>query len=229
MKDCPILPPTKVDLLEPLANKINFCDKLFSEEILKCPEMTRLSIAPHERLRITIMIDAIVGVLFGMSEQDMRLILADCDYGDVAANSQNFNPKGFWRVDKERPPEQRQTVLTLVAFHELERLIEQTGDQEAGIKAFLALNDGEGWMLPEQLRLADYGLGHDAEAEEFRPVASAYGPRFYDWQLAQTPEEFRKECEIHAYNLNIGRGGDNVPEEEIPEAEKQEIVQPTLF
>ena len=60
-------------------------------------------------------------------------------------------------------------------------------------------------------------------------MASAFGPRFYDWQLAQTPEEFRKECELHAYNLNIGRGGCTVPEEEPPEAERPEIEQPTLF
>ena len=83
-------------------------------------------------------------------------------------------------------------------------------------------------MLPETLRLADYGLGHDAQAQELRPVASAYGPRFYDWQLAQTPEEFRKECEIHAYNLNIGRSKVTVPDAGAVKTEP-ETEQPSLF
>ena len=40
-------------------------------------------------------------------------------------------------------------------------------------EAFLAQNDGEGWMLPETLRLADYGLGHDERAQKNpQPVAS---------------------------------------------------------
>lgn len=70
------------------------------------------------------------------------------------------------RVDRERPPELPYTVLSLVAFHELEK---------HGLDAFLALNDGEGWMLPETLRLADYGLGHDERARVHQPVAPALG------------------------------------------------------
>ena len=56
-------------------------------------------------------------------------------------------------------------------------------------------------MLPETLRLADYGLGHDDRAKEPHLVASRLGPRFYDWQLAQSPEESWRECELHARNL----------------------------
>ena len=63
---------------------------------------------------------------------------------------------------------------------------------------FLSQNDGEGWMLPETLRLADYGLGHDDRAKEHQPVASALGPRFYPWQLEQSVEESWEECERHA-------------------------------
>ena len=59
-------------------------------------------------------------------------------------------------------------------------------------------------MLPETLRLADYGLGHDERAKHPQPVASRLGPRFYDWQLAQTAEESWRECEIHAKNLQAG-------------------------
>ena len=61
-------------------------------------------------------------------------------------------------------------------------------------------------MLPETLRLADYGLGHDERAKEPQPVASRLGPRFYDWQLAQSPEESWRECHLHARNL-LGESG----------------------
>ena len=82
----------------------------------------------------------------------------------------------------------------------------RSGDQEKGIEAFLSQNNGEGWMLPETLRLADHGLGHDDRAKEPQPVASRLGPRFYDWQLAQSPEESWKECHLHARNL-LGEAG----------------------
>jgi hypothetical protein len=105
------------------------------------------------------------------------------------------------------PPELRHTVLTLIAFHDLEAKIrEHGGDRDAGIAAFLAQNDGEGWLLPETLRLADYGLGHDERAQHHQPVASRLGPRFYDWQLTQTAEESWRECHLHARNL-LGEAG----------------------
>jgi len=90
-------------------------------------------------------------------------------------------------------------VLTVVAFDALAKLIaNNAGDRDAGITAFLALNNGEGWMLPEALRLADYGLGHDDRADAAQPVASRLGPRFLDWQLAQSPDESWAECDRHA-------------------------------
>src|ERR1035438_5258524 len=67
-----------------------------------------------------------------------------------------------------------------------------------GFEAFHAQNESEGWMLPETLRLADYGLGHDDRAKEHQPVASALGPRFYPWQLEQSAEESWEECQRHA-------------------------------
>lgn len=61
-------------------------------------------------------------------------------------------------------------------------------------------------MLPETLRLADYGLGHDERAKHPQPVASRLGPRFYDWQLVQSAEESWRECHVHARNL-LGEEG----------------------
>ena len=113
-----------------------------------------------------------------------------------------LDPKGFWRVDKHRDPELRYTVLTLAAFRDLETKVETArGDRERGVKAFVTQNDGDGWMIPETLCLADYGLGHDDRARSPQVVAGRLGPRFYDWQLAQSPDEAIRECHLHARNL----------------------------
>ena len=135
-----------------------------------------------------------------MSSPDLRHILADCDYPRTGPGPQP--PKGFWRVDRDKAPELRHTVLTLIAFHDLESRIQAAGcDREKGIEAFLAQNHGEGWMLPETLRLADYSLGHDERARHPQLVAGRLGPRFYDWQLVQSAGESWRECHLHARNL----------------------------
>ena len=103
---------------------------------------------------------------------------------------------------QDKSPELRHTVLALIAFHDLESKIAAAGgDSEQGIEAFLAQNHGEGWMLPETLRLADYDLGHDERARHPQPVASRLGPRFYDWQLVQSADESWRECHLHTRNL----------------------------
>ena len=146
-----------------------------------------------------------------MTREDVVQYLHECDNPVVLVNAKRFtamlDPKGFWRVDKDKDPELRHTVLTLIAFHDLEvKIREHGGDRDAGIAAFLAQNHGEGWLLPETLRLADYGLGHDERARHHQPVASRLGPRFYDWQLTQSAEESWRECHLHARNL-LGETG----------------------
>ena len=153
-----------------------------------------------ERLRRSVVADAIVCARSGLSGNDCLWLLKECDW--FSPSSRPLDPKGFWRVDKNRDPELRHTVLTLVAFADLEAKIRAAGgDRDAGIAAFLGQNDGEGWMLPETLRLADYDLGHDERARAAQPVASRLGPRHYDWQLAQDPAESWRECHLHARNL----------------------------
>jgi hypothetical protein len=105
-------------------------------------------------------------------------------------------------VDNEWEPELRRTVLSLVAFHDLQRL---------GRDVFLDQNNGEGWMLPATLRLADYGLGHDDRAREPQPVAARLGERFYPWQLEGTVEESWEECRRHAENLRLIRNSGTPP------------------
>src|SRR5690606_22546541 len=124
------------------------------------------ALTSHERLRLRCILDAIVAALYGLSRYDLRWILRDCDHPRERLQSREFartlDPKGFWRVDKDEDPELRHTVLTIVAFDTLDALIaEHGGDRDAGIAAFSALNDGEGWMIPETLRLKDHDLGHD--------------------------------------------------------------------
>jgi hypothetical protein len=148
------------------------------------------AVTPHERTRLRSILDAILAKLFELDMDDFRHILRDCDHSVSELSDKAFcrklDPKGFWRVDKDREPHLRQTVLSLVAFQELERL---------GLAAFLELNAGEGWMIPETLRLSDYGLGHGEDrAKEYQSAGLALGERFFDWQLAQSVEDSWEEC-----------------------------------
>ena len=202
------LPPT--DYLEPIRvlcdnlGAVNAPSLLYvnSEDESRLP---RRGLTIQERLRTRIILDVFVSLSFGLSFSDMRYILKDCEMplADSAGTIRpTLAPKGFWRLDRDKPPELRQTVLTLIAIHDLEAKIEAVGgNREQGIEAFLTQNDGEGWLLPETLRLADYGLGHDDRAKHHQPVATRLGPRFYDWQLAQSAAESQRECRLHARNL----------------------------
>jgi hypothetical protein len=84
-------------------------------------------------------------------------------------------------------------VLSQIAFQEL---------CDLGEAQFFGLDGCQGWQLPETLRLADYGLGHDDRAKEHQPVAAALGPRFYPWQLEQSVAESWEECDRHAEILD---------------------------
>ncbi len=145
--------------------------------------------------------------MFGCDAADLRHLLHDSDLPaasirTLSSHEDRLDATGFWRVARDKPPELRHTVLAQVAFADLQRHIEAAaGDIEAGTQTFMSQNHGEGWLLPETLRLPDYGLGHDDRARQHQPVASELGPRFYDWQLAQPAEEAREETHLHARNL----------------------------
>ena len=157
-----------------------------------------------ERRRLRPAIDAIAAVLYGVEADDLAHVLHETDLpvAAIRRKSHELNVCGFWRVDRDKDPELRHTVLTLIAFHDFEAKIEAAGgDREQGIEDFFAQNDGEGWLLPETLRLADYGLGHDERADHPQSVVSRLGPRFYGWQLARSADESGRECHLHARNL----------------------------
>ena len=176
------------------------------------------AVTPHERLRLRSILEAVVAHLYGLDLSDFAWILRDCDHPVAQVCNKPFSrtldPKGFWRVDKDKDPELRHPVLSLVAFHELNRV---------GPAAFLAQNDGEGWMLPDTLRLADYGLGHDDRARAPQPVAGRLGERFLPWQLEQGVEESWEECRRHAETIEkILRPADTERKATtLPGAEKQ--------
>ncbi|MBK7758733.1 MAG: hypothetical protein IPI35_20515 [Deltaproteobacteria bacterium] len=155
------------------------------------------------------MLDAIVAALYGLHRDDFAWILRDCDHPAARLSEHSFcralDPKGFWRVDKAQDPELRHSVLSLVAFDDLTRAIVAAGSREAGIQAFCDQHDGDGWMLPETLTLAELGLTrsvdvgvYDDRARAPQPVRNRLGERFLPWQLAQSPEESWAECERHA-------------------------------
>ena len=156
---------------------------------------TAAALTPRRRLERIAMTNAIAALAMGFGDSELRYALADCDMprGNVAS----ANPKGFWRVDSGSDPELRLTVLTLVAYLDLCRKIKATnGDREDGIQSFLTQNHGEGWLLPEVLRLADYNLGHDDRARCHQPVASRLGPSVL--RLATRPECGRVSARVAA-------------------------------
>ena len=192
--------------LAAIALRLNLRHPVYAPELLITANDGGLvaALCDGERSRLRSILDAIAAAWYDCDGDDLRHVLRDVDLGtdSLRSRSSALDVRGFWRVDRDKPPELRHTVLTLVAFHDLQAKLDAVeGDREKGIEAFLSQNDGEGWMLPETLRLADYGLGHDEHARQSQPVASRLGPRFYDWQLVQSADESWRECHLHARNL----------------------------
>ena len=108
------------------------------------------ALTDSERIRLRAILDATVAVMFGLTYSDLQRILGDCDLPSREVARRSLNPKGFWRIDKDLDSEIRHPILVLVAFQDLESKIrEASGNRNQGIQLFLAQNEGEGWMLPE--------------------------------------------------------------------------------
>ena len=87
------------------------------------------ALTKYERIRIKAIIDAIVASQYGISIEDLGMILIN-DTNDL---------KGFWRIDKDKPVELRQTTLALQAFKRL---------KEVGIEEFIK----EDWQLSKDVQ-----------------------------------------------------------------------------
>lgn len=218
-----------VNIVSPVGQIIILSGRLHAGYPMMAPivilggQAVRAALTTHERLRVRCMLDAITAVLYGLSHHDFAWVLKDCDHpkGRLAnkAFCRRLDPKGFWRVDKTLEPELRHSVLSLSAFDDLQAAIVAAGDRDLGIQAFCDQNEGDGWMLPETLCLAELNLTrtvdigeYDERARTSQPVRSRLGERFLDWQLAQTPEESWAECERHAKAILEG-----MPEAASPE------------
>jgi len=151
----------------------------------------------HERLRLRCILDAVIAELYGLSFEDFAWILRDCGHpaSYVREHSKKFDPKGFWRIEKDQDPGLRNTVLALKAFADLKAI---------GLDAFGSLNDSDGWMIPETITfkvLADGTIAFDTPDGMTVPVRERLGERFLPWQLEGTPEESWAECEMHARRI----------------------------
>ncbi len=155
------------------------------------------AITPHERLRLRCIIDAVVSELYNLSFDDLAWVLRDCAHpkDELRERYHSLNPKGFWRVDKDKDPEVRHTVLSLKAFADLKSM---------GLEAFFELNNGDGWMIPKKLTYEvneDGTITFDSQNGKTVSVSERLGPRLLDWQLAGTPEESWLDCETHARDI----------------------------
>ncbi|HEY9676858.1 MAG TPA: N-6 DNA methylase [Drouetiella sp.] len=75
-----------------------------------------LELTGDERTRLRCVLDALIADAYGLSFEDLSYILRGCD--EVKPGG-HLSTKGFWRVDKELEPQERQTVRTLRAYDEL--------------------------------------------------------------------------------------------------------------
>ncbi len=78
--------------------------------------------APEMRRHAMAAIDALVAQGYGLSQDDLAGLLSDCGHPAKLLEQRDFvatlDPRGFWRVDRHLPPEERQTGLALT-YHRL--------------------------------------------------------------------------------------------------------------
>lgn len=116
-----------VTILE-IAARLSWNEKHFAPALkgfLSAPQKSSQLEAP-ERLRLRCILDALIAELYGLNVDDLAHILRACDSVQPdrrakggGASALKPSPRGFWRVDKEKPAQFRQTVLTLDAFRAL--------------------------------------------------------------------------------------------------------------
>lgn len=142
LEEMPLIPKIKLNKVElsitTYSSRLSMSNHIFSpywllisrkiKSLLKFTWKSIWSITQHERLRLRCILDAIVAGFYGLDYEDLAWILRE-DPSD---------PKGFWRVDKDKPKELRHTTLTLVAFKHL---------KEVGLEQFCQ----EDWQLPEEV------------------------------------------------------------------------------
>jgi hypothetical protein len=172
---------------------------------LKPQQPFRLALTDHERLRWTVIQNVVVAILYDLTPDDIQWIFKQCDIDSETLRSNEYtrtlSPKGFWRTQRTQPPIERVTVLTQVAMKDCWAM---GNTPMARITNFLNQNDGDGWQIPEEIDLGEYGLGDGSSGRV--EVRSRFGARYYRWQESQGLEESWRECHLHARNL-LGPSG----------------------
>ena len=96
-----------------------------------------LPLLPAERIRCGVIADALVARIMGLDYDDLVQILADVDHAQAQGAA-----TGFWRVDKNKDPELRRTVLALVALRHLEASVGAAeSPQDAGIQSSCLIHE----------------------------------------------------------------------------------------
>ena len=140
LAETPLVPPSHISYTPcaELAARLNLIMPSFAVQWLELrqtrPQLGEQhwrklwAITPHERLRLRCVLDAITAELYGLDYDDFAWILHD----------NPNNPKGFHRVDKEKPRELRHTTLALAAFKRL---------KDVGLEVFCQ----EDWQFPREI------------------------------------------------------------------------------
>lgn len=180
------------------------------------------------RLELRAISDAIVAHLYGLTEDQFRWILRNCDFPKEQLSAVAFRAKlpakGFWRTGVgsaehawrkawKCDPEFRLPNLALVAFIELDRLKQRLkGDTAAAVAAFVPISGKGGWRLPDRLRLGDFGLGQSPREHAEQELRSYLHREF---SVAAPGRRSWEECQRLAGELRI-LGGNEGREAALP-------------
>lgn len=95
-----------------------------------------------QRLRIEALLDAIVAVLYGVTDEQLAWMLRECAHPVDALRDRAFcrslDPRGFWRLGRRSPPEDRLPVRVLGEVARLRACIAREGNRDAGVRAAVA-------------------------------------------------------------------------------------------
>ncbi|MHB9112920.1 MAG: Eco57I restriction-modification methylase domain-containing protein [Thermoleophilia bacterium] len=173
-----VLPPTVLKFVTLSAAALNLAHRLFAPQWVELASgylelrhqswRTTWATDPKERLRLRCELDALVAHLYGLSYDDFAFIL----------RTDESDPAGFWRVDKNLPLDKRQTTLTLQAYRHL---------QNVGIDAFCE----KGWKLPAGLfpPVSAVNAGDPSDWAEAESLAAELGRPYGSQETARAAEE----------------------------------------
>ena len=94
-----------------ITSSLTFPSPLFSAERIRIQESIpcsppvgrqRGALTEHERIRRRAVLDAVTLAAAGFNESDVMHMMSDCDLSLSDRDARMMNPKGFWRLEKEK-------------------------------------------------------------------------------------------------------------------------------